>query len=131
MKKVYIAASWPNHDLAESIAQMLKGKCEVVSVWHRQDVASKEGYDRPHDMLQAAIRDFDAVRSCDLFVVITGDNLTRGGRHAEFGAALATGKSIIILGPKEHVLHYHPSVMLHMEKWSEEAITKWLDSHLS
>jgi hypothetical protein len=34
----------------------------------------------------------------------------RGGRHVEFGLALATGKRLCIVGPRENIFHYLPSV---------------------
>jgi NTP pyrophosphatase (non-canonical NTP hydrolase) len=34
----------------------------------------------------------------------------RGGRHVEFGMALALSKLCVIIGEPEHVLHYHPCV---------------------
>lgn len=36
---------------------------------------------------------------------------TRGGRHVEFGFAVALGKQNIIIGPCESVFHYLPSVI--------------------
>jgi hypothetical protein len=35
---------------------------------------------------------------------------TRGGRHCEFGYGLAYGKRMIIVGPREMIFHYLPSV---------------------
>jgi hypothetical protein len=32
--------------------------------------------------------------------------LATGGRHVEFGLALAQGKRVIIVGPRENVFHY-------------------------
>jgi hypothetical protein len=34
----------------------------------------------------------------------------RGGRHVEFGVALATGKRLCIVGPRENIFHYLPRV---------------------
>jgi hypothetical protein len=36
----------------------------------------------------------------------------RGGRHVEFGVALATGKRLCLIGPRENVFHYLPRVEL-------------------
>lgn len=35
---------------------------------------------------------------------------TRGGRHVEFGAALATGKRCLVIGHRENVFHCLPQV---------------------
>lgn len=35
---------------------------------------------------------------------------TRGGRHVEFGMAIALGKRIIVIGYQENLFHYLPTV---------------------
>jgi hypothetical protein len=35
---------------------------------------------------------------------------TRGGRHVEFGVALATGKRLCLVGPRENIFHHLLSV---------------------
>jgi nucleoside 2-deoxyribosyltransferase len=42
----------------------------------------------------------------------------RGGRHVEFGAALATGKRVIVIGWRENVFHCLPQVEF-FETWEE------------
>jgi hypothetical protein len=42
----------------------------------------------------------------------------RGGRHVEFGIALASGKEIIIIGPRENVFHCLPTVKQYA-KWED------------
>lgn len=37
MKKVYIAASYTAHALAEEVADILEPYCEVVSTWHKAE----------------------------------------------------------------------------------------------
>ena len=34
----------------------------------------------------------------------------RGGRHVEFGLALAAGKRLCIVGPRENIFHFLPRV---------------------
>lgn len=54
---------------------------------------------------------------------------SRGGRHAEMGAALALQiasggldlawtPTIVLIGPREHILHHHPCVQ-QVETWAE------------
>jgi hypothetical protein len=47
----------------------------------------------------------------------------RGGRHVEFGAALATRKPCIVIGPRENVFHHYPGVE-HHETW-ESFVREW------
>jgi hypothetical protein len=44
-------------------------------------------------------------------------NTGRGGRHVELGLALAMGKRIILIGPRENVFHCLPQV----EHWADWA----------
>jgi len=41
----------------------------------------------------------------------------RGGRHVEFGAALAKGKPCIVIGPRENVFHHLPHVSVRGSWW--------------
>ena len=41
-----------------------------------------------------------------IFTEIPNTILATGGRHVEFGLALAQGKRMIIVGPRENVFHY-------------------------
>ena len=41
---------------------------------------------------------------------------SRGGRHVEFGMALALGKRVIVVGYRENVFHYLPEVEF-FETW--------------
>ena len=103
MSKIYIAASYPRKKQAVLLAKKMRSEGHIiVSQWHDLD----EGYDKMMGMEDRAERDFQNIKECDLFIEFTGDNLSHGGRHAEFGVALALGKEIKILGPREHVLHY-------------------------
>ena len=46
---------------------------------------------------------------------------SRGGRHVELGLALAWGKEIIVVGPRENVFHTLPQVR-HFWRWSEALV---------
>ena len=43
---------------------------------------------------------------------------SRGGRHVEFGLALAWGKGVVVVGPRENVFHTLPQVE-HFWRWPE------------
>jgi hypothetical protein len=53
------------------------------------------------DAVQSAMAE---IRSADAIVVFTGGP-SRGGRHFEFGYAVAMGLHTIIVGPREHLFH--------------------------
>ncbi len=50
--------------------------------------------------------DLMAADAVIIFTEIPNTVLATGGRHVEFGLALAQGKRVIIVGPRENVFHY-------------------------
>lgn len=61
---------------------------------------------------QYAMEDAVDIVLCDMFINLAeeprGDG--RGGRHVEFGYALALGKELINIGPRETVFHHLDNV---------------------
>lgn len=53
------------------------------------------------------------IRQCDLLVLLSGGGF--GGRHVEMGVALALGKPVHLIGPRENVFHWHPGVTVHVD----------------
>ena len=113
--RLYVAASASNYALAEDLARDIR--CwghEVTSEWHQQEVPptyenqEMRGNEVISNMAKAACMDETHVRIADAIVIITGDTATRGGRHSECGIAIALGKRVYLLGPREQVFHWHP-----------------------
>ncbi len=91
--KIYIAASYPRKEEANTLGAALEKKgYEILSYWHQiiDDADYLSG--------AKAIRDLYAVKNCDLFVELVGDDGSKGGRHCELGLALAWDKKIILIG---------------------------------
>jgi len=81
------------------------------------------------DWTAAAQRDLVEIFDGDLLIAFTDDGVGsgRGGHHAEFGAALTAAtfwptawatKWPWIVGPRQHVLHFHPGVR-HFATWAD------------
>ena len=47
---------------------------------------------------------------CIMSFSSTGDGSGRGGRHVEFGIAVAQGMYLIVVGRRENVFHHLPDV---------------------
>jgi hypothetical protein len=74
------------------------------------------------DMEYYAQMDADDVVACDQLVLLTEPtedrlfhkrrnsilSLTTGGKHVEFGIAMALNKPVHVVGEKENIFHYHP-----------------------
>ncbi len=109
--KFYIAASYPRKLEAWTIARMLSQRGhKISSVWHL-DVQNL--VDNPDQWGSDCIRDLYGVQDCTHLVQLTGDTMSRGGRHTELGIALALGKKISLIGPNEQVFHRHASITHH------------------
>lgn len=63
--------------------------------------------DRCAPLGQHDLNDIDAADWVLNFTCGTGG---KGGRHVEFGYALATGKRLFVVGPRENVFHALPQV---------------------
>ena len=107
---IYVGASYPRGADAERLAEVLKTQgFTIVSSWHSPDRwNNKEGYDDPtaHDLASAARRDMDDLDRAQVFVELSGDDLSHGGRYVELGYALGRGLQAVVIGPAEHVFHY-------------------------
>lgn len=85
-----------------------------------------ENHDLPagapvEDGARLAQDDWEDIHASDAVIVFTGDKTpgrARGGYHVEFGIALALGKPVAIVGPRENVFHYMPQVT-QFDTWTE------------
>ena len=60
-----------------------------------------------------AIEDVEDILAADAIIMFTeepGPGTSRGGRHVEFGLAIAAHIRLIVVGPRENVFYYLPRV---------------------
>ena len=109
---VYLAARYQERDRIEELAGKLRQDgIEVASHWHWGPEYT--------DLAEAAQRDRADIERADALVLFTqepeaGDWPT-GGRHVEFGMALALGKKTIVAGPAENIFCLLPRSYLARE----------------
>ena len=68
-----------------------------------------------------AIEDFTDLVRCDICVSFTEpprSSANRGGRHVEFGVAIAEAKRLMVVGYRENVFHWLPKVEF-FESWRD------------
>lgn len=114
--KVYLAARYSRRDQMRRVAAVLQtAGHQVTSRW-----LESEWVNRPNESSAAppeyratyAVIDLEDVDAADVVLNFTeapGDG-SRGGRHVEFGYALAKGKRLIVVGYRENLFHEHPRV---------------------
>lgn len=104
--KVYIAAPYPERELAIGIMHRLEALGIVVtSRWLKAPDELSDEHAR---------KDLDDVRAADWLLLINTprwENTGTGGRHVEVGYALALDKWICILGVRSNIFHYLNNVV--------------------
>lgn len=108
--KLYLAALFARRAEMESIADLLKTKgFEIVARWV---YGGEDGLTRE----QIATLDLEDVDKADTVVSFTHERGTMtngGGRHVEFGYALARGKRLVVIGDRENVFHHHSAIRVY------------------
>lgn len=64
------------------------------------------------------VHDVEDVQAADLVISFTGGEGGKGGRHVEFGLAVALGKDLVVVGPREHIFHTLPQVRQY-DTWAD------------
>lgn len=109
--KIYLAASYLRRVEIAAYAELLKGDghsitAEWLSGVHEKPPWTEATYSQ-HDLM--------CIRDADVFMSFTEHSdapskYLRGGRHVEFGYAVAHGKMLVIVGPLENSFYYLLSV---------------------
>lgn len=98
--KIYIAAPFELRDEAIAAGQVLKARGhEITSTWLRDPGVN--------DDIWARI-DLGDVKRADALVLLNPEdyrNSGTGGRHAEFGYAIALGKRLVVVGVRSNIFH--------------------------
>lgn len=125
--KVFLSAGYSRREeLCGYREQLQADGIEVVSTWLDTEWAESTLDQRsaapPEYRAKYAVIDLDDVRRCHVLVGFTehpgSGKGRRGGRHVELGAALALDKVCVVVGPEEHIFHFHPSVH-RLREWDQ------------
>lgn len=122
MKNVYLAARYSRHPEMQGVRDVLCAlvpDLTVTSRWIDQHGGTQPVSRTPEQLNTApeecsvfAVHDMEDLQAADTVIsfTFTDDKGGKGGRHVEFGMALALGKRVILVGPRENVFHTHPAV---------------------
>jgi nucleoside 2-deoxyribosyltransferase len=111
--KAYLASRFSRNDELLGYRTQLEDRgIEVTSRWlngsHEWVQNGQEQTVPEYEAARFAEEDLDDIDEADVFVCFTEEPrsaASRGGRHVEFGWALATRKQIVIVGPRENVFY--------------------------
>lgn len=106
--KIYLASNYSTHPQMRGYAEMLEQHGHTVnSEW----INGTHGGDDREQYARIDLRDVDAAEALILFTAAPTGSRTRGGKHVEFGYALAKGKRIFIVGEPQNVFHHLSEVV--------------------
>lgn len=112
--KIYLAGSWARRAEIREHARKIEAMGHTVtSSWlsHSQYDSHDDGetvtLERGvlQELADQDLRDVDAAETLVAFTEQPGTTLSRGGRHVEFGYALAKGLRLLVVGPEENIFH--------------------------
>lgn len=97
--KAYIAAPWEFREQARQLGRLLTFRgITVMSRWLTVD----------DDGVPGAQMDLDDIAASDILIALNPEGWGRlgtGGRHVEFGYALALKKPILLIGEPSNIFH--------------------------
>lgn len=114
--KVYIASRYSRkNEMREHAKRLRESGIEVTSRWLEEKYAPGTTLDELTDEFctETARTDFADIDKANAILFFSENPLLgtpRGGRHVEFGYALAASKLVHVIGPRENIFHYLPGV---------------------
>ena len=129
--KVYLAARYPRRkELLKYADELEDAGHSVVSSWlNGEDEVVENAGKYPPGASDVAVKDLEDLLRADVLISFTEraaivpylDAGARGGRHVEFGYAIAAGKTLFIVGPAENVFHTL-SFIRFFDEWGPEVV---------
>lgn len=123
--KAYLAARYSRHPEMRACRSDLAGLGITVDARWIDGLHEKVDGVTTHEQSQRfATDDINDLMAADIVISFTenpavrAEGRARGGRHVEFGIALATGKRVIVVGHRENVFHHLPVVEFY-ETWAK------------
>lgn len=117
--KVYLAARYSRKkEIKALVPLLLEHGIQTTSRWLDEtgsDTAHLNEF-TPAFCRETAHIDLADIEEADSFVFFAEDptvGTPRGGRHVEFGYALAKGKEIHVIGDYENIFHFLPNIRSH------------------
>jgi hypothetical protein len=114
--RIYLAARYGRREELLGYRSRLEAAGHRVTsrwLWEEHDLPIGAS---PEHGVRFALDDYEDVRSADCLISFTEEpgkapgGRARGGRHVEFGLALASEARLIVVGWRENVFHYLPDV---------------------
>lgn len=123
--KIYLAAQYARRDELKAMIPELESEgFFVTSRWLQENGNLNGRLTNSPKYINAefAARDLEDIDNCDELILFSEDPLSgipRGARHVELGYALGIGKRVSVIGPRENIFHFLPTIQIHddLESW--------------
>lgn len=126
---VYFSApfSW-RESLKPKRDELVGAGIEVVSSWI--DIGHTPLSDAALDRSAGALAEYDLrdINACDVFVAFippAGHHYNSGGRHVEYGYALAMNKIVMRVGPRENIFYELAGYSCNSWQIASEVLQVW------
>lgn len=121
--KIYLAARYSRRDSMRLLRdELVRMGHTVTSRWLETEWANRPDQSSaapPEYREKYAEIDMEDVKAADCVINFTeapGDS-SLGGRHVEFGLAVAWGKRLVVVGHRENLFHHLPGVEFYESQW--------------
>lgn len=127
--RIYIAGQYARKlEFREYAQEAEKLGIKVGADWLMEDEDPKSKLNESPDekLVRYSQKDYWDIGACDIFVFFAEDQENqppRGGRHVEFGIAMALGKPVVVIGEHENIFHYCPGFHIeHHPNWTSALV---------
>ena len=130
--KIYLAARYSRMEELRGYADELVAAGHVItSRWILGGNGIPETAEVNMESQRFALEDFRDLQVAGAAISWTEpprvESTARGGRHVEFGIALAMGKRLLVVGPRENLFHTMPNVY-QFDRWGPEVLDALYES---
>lgn len=120
---IFLSARYSRRDELRGYRDVLKAAGHKVIArwldtdWEEKDDGTGSSAAPAEYRAKHAAEDLDDVAMSDCFIAFTEKprSNTRGGRHVEFGYALAKCSIVFVIGPMENIFHHHHHDVEHVQ----------------
>ena len=130
--KIYLAARYSRMEELRGYAGELAAAGHVItSRWIRGGNGIPETAAVDMESQRFALEDYRDLSAADTVISWTEpprvESTALGGRHVEFGLALAMGKRLLLVGPRENLFHTMPNVH-QFDEWGPDVLNTLYES---
>lgn len=113
--RIYLAGRFSRRDEFISYIPLLEADGHTNgSRWLTEETDSTQRAVTDQQRENWAVMEMQDIAKCHVLIAFTEEpgveGGARGGRHVEFGAAIAMEKPVVIVGPRENLFHYLPGI---------------------